>query len=591
MSKIYFSSRKNLDSLAKVGNKFYRKSKIYSSLKKLKKNKRIVGYDIKNNKDRKVIKVFVKSNKYYEVHNIYMLKSDPYYKKIKFLLIKNPFKKLFAILGLAFMFSFAFKKKTVLEIIPQSIEEEIEFDDLFSLYENDLDIFKEDTLLERYCLKEADPYISSFNVSNTIEKVMIETYTDDNSHQIDKYIYDASLNNIDKSKLLNLLIVNSTSNQMSKGLGYVCFSKEELINLVDDIYTYIEKMKLIDPNFDVNYFACSLENSSFYKNPNYTDKFKSIYGFYLDYAIVYNTFSSEYMSFEKWVHVTNHEVTHMAQSFCPCETKKLKYAYKNGSNILKNTINEKDIIQPYSYTFLSENFAEDVASLMDFENITTYLSANQIADNLEFALLVNPDYEVGTILKNSIERDPIGFYQNFPYLYDRKEELTKYVCMLKSYDYALGNDLDEYLKIMSLDNSSKACDSFKNYAFIEHINLFYKNLYILNETYDNVSSYSMDLINLFNSLMIKENTDSFDSFNEPLVEYLLIDSYNEFKDNYLSIKYPNISFSELDDISSMKVDEISYPDFVSSSKRNFINNLIDNYDLCYGVSKTNVLKK
>ena len=595
MHKVYFSKNNKKNSYVKMDNKHYLKKKIYSYF--VRKNKNITYSNIVLKDNVAIIKISLKLDNERDTYILYMLRKDRYYKKFKNLLKPNIIKKLFIIFGMSVVLTLLIKKDiSLISTYNMEKTQDDSFDDLFNIYECDdilVEVFKSGNLVSNSILEKTSPYVEAFNIDKTVDTVIVNA-------SIEKecvggnYIYSSSTNNIDKDRLVTLLLANGISDQMTRGLGYIYFSEAELNVLTDNIYDYIENMKAIDPNFDVKHFACSLEKLCFYKNINYTSDQKDTYAFYSDYSIVYNLFDSKEMSFDEWIHVTNHELTHLENCFCPCDLTRLNVIYKNGIGILCPYLSDNINYQPYNYIFLDENFAEDVSSLMDNDNVTTYLPENQVTDNIEFALCVNPNYEVGTILRNCIEQDPISFYQNFPYLYDTKEELTSYIEMLKCYDYSLENGLGEYLSVMGdIDiDKEEISNDFKDYAYVKHIELFYKNLYILNEESNtDISLYTEDLIKLFTSLMIKENNDSYSGDNSYLLEALLISYYNDFKDNYLVYKYPNYEFFTINDINSIMIDSINYPDFVDLNKRRFIDNLINNYSIIYGVNNSSILKK
>lgn len=573
MIKVLFSKKNDKNSYLKINNKCYSKKSFYSFLRKKYENDQIASYNITSRNDIKVIKIRLKDHK--ETYALYMLKTDYYYKKILKLLRAKLYKTIFLLLNMVVTISLAKSLADDIKnhrdtVIEENVDTEL-VDDLFPLYDDATCNFMDDDF--SYLQNVAE-----FDIDKTLDSVLNDVIKDDRC-SYDGDLFLEEIDNIDKEKLMKKI-------RASQSIKYDKFSEDDISKLVDYVYDYIEKMKEIDPNFSVKRFACSLENLQFYKNFYSTEENENIYAFYTQHYIVYNV-KDEDVSLAEWEHVTNHELTHLENDYCSCSSN--YHTLTTGVGI--HSFFDKDVLfQPYDYNFLKEAFAERVASLMDGENVATYLPENQVTNNLEFALAINPNYKMNAILRNSIERDPIGFYQNFPYLYDSREEVTDYIRMLKCYEYSLGYGLENYAELKDEDLS--ICFDFKNYAFLKHVELFYKNLYILNEESNNdISLYTEDLINLFTCLMVKENKDSYSSVDSALVNGILMEKYTDFKNNYLVYKYPNHIFMDMYDPELMEVGPINYPSDIESDKREFFDLLIDNYSVTFGISNSSLLKK
>jgi hypothetical protein len=113
------------------------------------------------------------------------------------------------------------------------------------------------------------------------------------------------------------------------------------------------------------------------------------------------------------------------------------------------------------------------------------------------------------------------------------------------------------------------------------VELFYKNLYLLNESSkEDISEYSKYLIRLFQAIMKKQEQECFSGINVDL-DNILSDGYLNFYNHYLVLKYPNLEF-ELSDDDSLKEFE-AFPSFVDDEKcayyRKLANELTDSiYD-------------
>lgn len=578
MIKVFFSKKSDKNSYLKINNDYYSKKSFYLFLKKKCYSDQVVSYNITSKDNVKIIKIDLEINLYKKSYVLYMLESDYYYKKILKILHDKFYRKMYFLLTLILTISLI---NTEFDLVENYLEEKTHVvDELFPLYDDASCDFIDDDFSY---LQD----VVNFDIDKTLDDVFYDISKDDRC-SYDGDLYLEEIDNIDKEKLIKKLLTSHSNSIKVDEFDitiYKEFDDDSIKELVDYIYDYIEKMKEIDPNFSAKNFACSLEDLQFYETLDYPEITYARYIHKKNHIyIVYNE-AVEDISLSEWERVTNHELTHLENDYCSCNDN--YYTFPTGVGI-KSLFNEDASYQPYNYLFLSEAYAEKVASLMDGKNVSTYLPENQVINNLEFALAINPNYKMNTILKNSIERDPIGFYQNFPYLYDTREEIIDYIRMLKCYDYSLEYEKEKYIDLQNEDLSVRF--DFKNYAFLKHVELFYKNLYILNEESDNdISLYTEDLINLFTCLMVKENRDSYDSVDSDLVNSILIEKYNDFKNNYLVYKYPNYPFMDIYDPETMEVGPIHYPSDIESDKRAFFDLLIDNYAVTFGIRKSNVL--
>jgi hypothetical protein len=615
----YHIQFKKNSKFALVNGKTYSKSQIYKLLVTFKhKNK------IKYSNCRKTIDTFqfhysIKVKKKMLRVHITMDQNDSYYillDELEHMVPKSVVLKTRVALGVLAA-SLVLTKTSivtdVMQVSPFSIEDnEISFDDLFDLDIDDPDDFvltyvNEEWLQneDNYKLSYIKPYVSILNVDSSLEETMESIANQNIEHASDlSYFYDEEANNFYFDTMYETIRKNSEEAiRAHKNVTEVTLTDDEWIGLIQKLYDFIEFSKEENPNFDVEGFICKLKEVSIYKNSNLTDNNKNTYGSYAShfYEIIFNIFQNErgknstllsdceVLDTDAWESVINHEYVHLAEDYCPCfsleEFKSMGISIK-----LPVTLSRKYsfiwVLQPYDYLFTYEWSAEKYSSLMENGEVSTYFTENYVMDSLEYALSIQPDYQLGSILNETVTKDPIAFYSEFPYLYDTKEELEDYVEMLACYDYSFGNDITSFVLACSSYElpevlESQAIHYLHYYAQVKHVELFYKNLYLLNESSkEDISEYSKYLIRLFQAIMKKQEQECFSGINVDL-DNILSDGYLNFYNHYLVLKYPNLEFELSDDDSLKEFD--SFPSFVDEEKcayyRKLANELTDSiYD-------------
>lgn len=467
------------------------------------------------------------------------------------------------------------------------------YENLSVLDENVIMTFQNERWIQNegaYHLEEVAPFIRAIGIENSIDftfEVTNESLEEEYIH--DLTCYDENVNNINKLALIDKFIMNSLLTDELMNGGYLSLEEDELWIIMDQIYDYIEEMKQQNPNFDVEHFICNLEECSVYKNTRSYNSGEETYAFCKNWYIIWNSFQEEYGDMNEWVKINKHEFSHMNHFWCPDEDSEyLKIL--GGSIYLKvspEILIQTMALQPYCYDFMDEWAAEKTISTIMDENVSTYVGENEVMSNLEFALSIHPYYQKGTLLSSYTERNPMKLYQSFPCLYDEKEELVDYVQMLKCYDYSFLNGYQDYLLMINksfgedvyLKHQEQLYEYLLHYAEMKHVELFYKNLWIANETLEQemapeeIVQYDRYMISLFEKLMRKQETQVYQNMNLDL-ENILLQGANFFL-SYLQEKYPNIEI----DTSFLTIEELrhfsGYPSYVDEEKLSFYHELMD----------------
>lgn len=533
-------------------------------------------------------------------------KKDKYLKKLKTLKKKkinnNILKKIFAVLGLSSLMillipNFNGNKADNYKGLDVSIEN---LDDLFNTYleENDdyyniIDDLKNDNWVNYNGIvyESVIEEVKRFGIEESLDKELENIISNEVKHSSDfSMFYDEKKDNLKKDLLFLKVKINSLCLKSDKTKNYQQLTDDEYKILINQLYDYIEVLKRKYPNVDIENLMCNLFNISFFKNVDeFNDEENITYAVFYPWHIVWNVPLDSKDIFEKYKKINYHEFSHLNHSYCPCECDK-NVLISGNSVILSNKIlfGTKEFgLQPYYFKFMLEFLSEKQASDMYGENTSVYLEEGEVIDNIEFALSINPKYRLGTLMDSNIYRNPLLLYKSFPYIYDWKVELTDYLTMLECYDYCFGNDLDSYLEFYSIEDELTIADnqatsvstSFSYYSRLKHIEIFYKNLFFLNESYDvDMLEYSLFLVRLFEELMLKQEKNS--NYENPYLETTLLEGREMFIE-YLKEKYYLYSYEEILNIYyGMNIESFNnFPTNIEEEKKDFIIRFVENINI------------
>lgn len=596
MTHHYEITFKKNSRLAQVGSSFYTKEDIFSLIKKMKQkgkvsysNEEVRGdhvhfyYTIRDKKEISRIHIQMSKTDFYVLDFV-----ELYDVKRILSVVKEKLILFFSFLGIVVgISSFSnFQSREELPFAKTFIENDVsDLDHMIETYlekEKNLSIselkllesFKHEKWLTegKYILDENVPYIEAFGIKESLPDVIAEISKNDSmNHTVDiDYYYDSENDNFNKERILEKIKENSNLKVLDT--SYTCLTDEELSIVVNQLYSFIEKTKELDKDFDVRHFVCALIDTTFFKNSDYEFKNRYIFAFTTDdHKIVWNTFQEKMGDFNESIQINYHEYSHLEQFSCTCETEK-SYIVNGNSVICGESVSNEMMTytQPYYNRFLGEVSAERISSLFQNEEISSYFGEDFVTTNLELALSVHPDYQMGSFIHTAINRDPISFYQTFPYLYDEEEELSEYLAMLLCYDFSLFRDerLGESCPL-TIDgkNLDQLSPNLRYYAEVKHVELFYKNLFYLNENSDeDLLTYNIFLIQLFETMMHKQDCRVFITDEEQILG-ILEDARNHFF-SYLKEKYPDQDIETLYYSSEdLTLDE--FPSFVDEDKKAF----------------------
>lgn len=531
-------------------------------------------YKIKRNKHMMYLELIMHSD------DIYIKKLEKIRKKYK----KNSLKKLFALFGVLFVLYSLLPKEKVNdsnndlfdELFTTYLEEDFEHnEEMINQFKNEKWVLKSNGIYE-----SSRETINSLKIGDSIDQIVLSLSQNDIEHILDiELFYDYNNNNFNKSALLKKIKENSISRKN------IIFDEFEVLNDVEyeivlsQLYDYVELLKIKYPDIDLTHFICNLSALSFYKS-NHFENTSNVYASFYPWYVVYNSKIEEFIDLNTYIKVNFHEFFHIDQAYCICEYNNNVLITGNSLHLYNRFIYGDEVVdlQPYYHTFMLEACAEKATSNLLEEEPSTYLAENEVLNTIEYALMINPNYKLNTMHNTNIYRDPLKFYSSFPYVYDEKSELIDYVEMLESYDYCFKNDIDEYLKKISISNEYEIEDdqdisisnSFLYYSRMKHIELFYKNLFYYNEYSKNdLLEYDIFIIRLFEEMM--RNQERFISnYKNPYLDILLEDGKNMFI-KYLSDKY-NIDYELINEL-YLNYDIYSfdnYPSDLEEEKINFI---------------------
>lgn len=410
--------------------------------------------------------------------------------------------------------------------------------------------------------------ISDFNFEGTLKSAFEGLYSDieiEHKDSIMKY-YDTENNVLDKELLSKIILQNSSDTSNVEILPYGRVVYDEIYMILTEVEKYIY-YRLIDPDFDLKHFLCNLENLGIYKNMSYTPDQENVVAFMpisqsREKILVFNVFTEDKIN-EPYIWCSDtetifHEMEHLYEMDCNCSSNKI---YKSGASFIFSE--DTDFYEQFHSTLynnrlLMEWSAENVDYFYS-SNFNCYQVENLIMHNLEFALDINPDYQFGAVATSIKNRDPLEMWQQFPYLYNEKEELIEYLLMLKSYDMTLYEDIENRYE-------------YAKYACSKHIEIFYKNLLYANERSNNdMLFYNFAMIKVFEHTMREEAKILCD--NEYEFDDYFLECRSQFKE-YLSLKYDREDIKTIEDrVTNLTgyglLEYIDYPDIVSDAKEMF----------------------
>lgn len=545
--KIYNINFKEESEYIKIKGNFYKKEDFLDFIRKMYNRELLRLESLKQEKDLFSFK-FVIDDKLEEIILDIKINSNDYYfeslrkigkscKKRKF---KTIFKKSFYLTSLIVLLLTYIYESAYRNISDKVVEEVEVFDSLFETYleENSklsqlevdtIEKFKNDAWIKEnksYSIEKVNPYIKMFNVDKTIDKAFMKVNLltqKEYTHKVDfNLLFDFEKNMLKKEESIEYIYNYSLANVNNFYNGrYKVMSKEELEAFVIDVNIYIFNMLSLELEFDLEHFLCQLFNTVVLVSEDYSFELEEVSAqtTWSEYGncIVFNKYNINWYP-EHLDDIRYHEDNHLNENFCVCEDGNILID-SNGFYINSSRV--------YSYNFINEWASEVIGNNCDNNtHINSYYLENEVVHNLELALSINPKYKCGSILKSNIERNPINFYKLFPYIYSEREEVMEYVQMLHCYDIALSNTNYEI---------------YLYYAQMKHIEIFYKNLFYLNESDDADIEYTYFLINLFETSMRSQSNELNSKVDiDSLLEY----GYKNLFLEYMTRKYPNINLEE-----------------------------------------------
>lgn len=416
------------------------------------------------------------------------------------------------------------------------------------------------------------------------------------NHQYETY-YDEEKDSIDWDSLAHKIYLNGLNSPQNDALKETyTLSLKEIKQKLKRMEYFLKVIKQDYPNYDVGELACNLENASFLKG-KVKDKDEKIVARTSHYSITYYINKNlenklkgkqEAIDYHEWFHffinscqdiieikniVGLFDGVYIHSTFYP------KY-YDN------NKLDELAVLR-YRYDFLQEIYAElysnDVANSEQF----SYLNYDEILNMLQIALGVDENYQIDSILRDLIYKDPITFIKHFPvYGRDKTNYFLNNLRMLKSFDILLlGQDRQswyyEYVEKNDL-NDEEAIINLKLMSFSQLSKIFFHNLIILNEIYEEELSLQDNyyLMRLFEE-MIYRSSSAIDNIYKYKIGSVDDSSYKLEKEDfiiYLSKKYnlqkQNIinEYKESNCIEFIKID-YELPEFFED-KKDYYNELM-----------------
>lgn len=565
MKKYRIKFQKDSDCV-KIGKDFYKKEDFCLFLEELEKEKKILARKRKNQGEVTTYYYLIDDEGKKIELDIFINREDSYFEDLKYISI--PKKKIdFLLLAMRLymggllisLFStifFSFKEpiyEYFSSKIIQEVTDEYEFfDSLFQTYmEQNPKLSKLETdTIEKFkdgdwtvkgkndLLEKTQVYVEDLQIEETLDESLLKVYFINQKeyvHEPNFNFYDFERNTFMKEELVTYLYNYSLEHANDfYNDDYKVMSEEELYDLISYMEGYIFYMRKLDSNFDVEHFLCQILNTAFLKCEDYKEELKYINASTSQNVLGNCVLFNKYKVSDRYFPVKNiasHEFNHLSEAACICEDDEVRI-YSSGFKIDEKSTYYLRFIREWASEAISQNANRSV-------NMDTYFNENEVIHNIEFALTIQPSYQCGEILDSSIKRDPFLLYQAFPYIHDEKQELTEYLEMLKCYD----------LSLSSLKN-----EPYVYYAEAKNIEIFYKNLFYLNESTDKeLLEYNYFLINLFEISMREQNK----TLNANVdIDTLLELGYQNLFYDYVKEKYPNASLEEMRSKNNYTVSEL-----------------------------------
>ena len=387
--------------------------------------------------------------------------------------------------------------------------------------------------------------------------------------------------------------------------------KEKLKNMKD----FLEYVKKDFPDYDVEQLACNLEDYSFLKG-RIKDEDNNILATTTYNKVTYYIKKGMNNSKKRIKQTDYHEAFHVFVNNCE-DIRNENIMIPDGINIKTPYYpsyydnNKEDTIcsKRYRYTVLEEIYAELYSSEATKTEQNSYHHYDEILNLIQITLGLNEDYQIDSILRDLLYKDPISFIKHFPvYGNNETEYFLDNLKMLKSFDILLKtpewyidkleeNNLDMKemiinLKVMALSQISKT---------------FFNNLIILNETHkeelslqDNwyllceFSRYLLDvdriINNIYNSKITKEEDILYGDIEK---NSYYLDRKDFFK--YLSRKYNLSKKYILDEYKKSSWVDFLYEDYklpkLFKDKKDYYNDLFKNLQFSNNIPYNIVLRK
>lgn len=317
------------------------------------------------------------------------------------------------------------------------------------------------------------------------------------NHQYETY-YDEEKDSIDWDSLAHKIYLNGLNPPQNDKLKETSnLSIKEIKKKLKNMKYFLAILKRDFPNYDVKELACNLENYSFLKG-NVKDKDENTLAWTTHDSITYLINKNLENKLDiKQEEIDYHEYFHIFINSCQDITEKENIAgLYDGVYIHSpfspeyydnNELDELAILR-YSYDFLQEIYAELYSSEIAQSEQTSYIELDEILNTIQITLGVDENYQIDSILRDLIYKDPITFIKHFPvYGRDKTNYFLNNLRMLKSFDILLlGQDRQswyyEYVEKNGLNND-EAIKNLKSMSLSQLSKIFFHNLIILNENY------------------------------------------------------------------------------------------------------------
>ncbi len=413
--------------------------------------------------------------------------------------------------------------------------------------------------------KYNDDYINILDINklNAIDAYANFEKIEEIDHQNTVY-YDEEKNSIDWENLAYKIYLNGINPSQNDNLkSTVNLSIKEIKEKLKTMKKFLEKVKQDFPDYDVKELACNLADYSFLKGIA-KNKANRIIATTSSDKVTYYIKKEKDMSKKISRQTDYHEYFHVFTNNCE-DIKNETSVVKDGIHILTpyypryyDNIKEDDLsVKRYRYSFLEEIYAELYASEANKNNQLSYENYDEILDLIQVTLGLCENYQIDSILKDLLYRDPITFIKHFPVYGDDEEKyFLDNLRMLKSFDVILEMP-DWYLykvKEKKLDINAMI-QNLEALSLNQISKTFFNNLILINETHKEEMTLKDNfyLIHIFRDMLVRaahsireinKSDDVNNSYRSTLI-YLFADTpIKEYFFKYLSDKY-NLSEREI----------------------------------------------